>query len=607
MPNLISPGVSVTVTDESFYIPTAAPTLPLIFIATADEKTQPNGNPAQGTYEHGVVRQVTSIAHAVELYGTPVFLEESVGAGIARPYHGDARNEYGLFALIQFLGVGNVAYVVRADVNLNDELGMPDQEGTVRYMWKRKTEEAKVVLSGLINEYLYEYNLQNGYIPVDPDYKETVTASELISLMDSATVDLFNSFSFRTLKPDFRDDQSAAPLPVYNGPNGYEGPPTGDYYGFIYVAQNIATFPSYPGGQTVVDEFTTQEGADLFIALADDFMYTLEFYKETSLGANDAARRWTIVQQLQAAIGNDEVRSEKFNYNLVLCPGYSEVADEMSTLVTDIHEEAFIIADTPVDRNPEQIYNPSTGWAFQSSIPVDTGSGTQLATGRVFSRNIAYYYPWTYTSDRFTGKNVVAAPSGTVLRAYAYNDDVAYLWFAPAGLRRGNINDITELGYVSGTLGGPTQFNPLHLNQGQRDSLYQQSVAINPLAYFPGQGFVVWGQRTSISTASAMDRVNVSRLVKYIARQLRINALPFVFEPNDQLTRDSLKALVDGFLGDLIVKRGLYDFATVCDESNNTPDRIDRNELWLDIAIKPVKAAEFIYIPIRIVPTGAQI
>jgi len=103
-----------------------------------------------------------------------------------------------------------------------------------------------------------------------------------------------------------------------------------------------------------------------------------------------------------------------------------------------------------------------------------------------------------------------------------------------------------------------------------------------------------------------MDRVNVSRLIKYIKRQLRRNTLSFVFEPNDQLTRDNLKAVIDGFLGDLMVKRGLYDFATICDESNNTADRIDRNEMYVDIALKPVKAAKFIYISISIIPTRCR-
>jgi phage tail sheath protein FI len=160
---------------------------------------------------------------------------------------------------------------------------------------------------------------------------------------------------------------------------------------------------------------------------------------------------------------------------------------------------------------------------------------------------------------------------------------------------------------VSGTLGTPTAFNEVALNQGQRDNLYKYFTNLNPIVFFPGRGILVWGQKTSAPDASALDRINVARLVMYVRRQLRKNTMSFVFEPNDQLTRDNLKAVVDGFLGDLIVKRGLYDFATICDESNNTPDRIDRNELYVDIALKPVRAAEFIYIPIRIVATGAEI
>ena len=127
MATLVSPGVSVTVTDESFFIPAAAPTVPLIFIATADEKLQPGGVlPAEGTYEHDVVRTVTSLNQSTQLYGIPSFLEDS---GTGDQYHGDARNEYGLFALNQYLGIGNRAYVVRTNVNLNDNFDdMPDTQ-----------------------------------------------------------------------------------------------------------------------------------------------------------------------------------------------------------------------------------------------------------------------------------------------------------------------------------------------------------------------------------------------------------------------------------------------------------------------------------------------
>lgn len=133
MATLVSPGVSVTITDESFFIPAAAATVPLLFIATADEKFQPDGvTPAAGTYEYDVVRTVTSLTQSTELYGIPRFLADSSG----NQYHGDARNEYGLFALNQFLGVGDLAYVVRANVNLNDNFE------DIQALWDKKIQEA---------------------------------------------------------------------------------------------------------------------------------------------------------------------------------------------------------------------------------------------------------------------------------------------------------------------------------------------------------------------------------------------------------------------------------------------------------------------------------
>lgn len=595
MPTLVSPGVSVTVTDESFFIPASAPTVPLIFIATADEKTQPDGvTPAEGTYEHNVVRTVTSLRQSTQLFGVPRFLEDS---GTASPtttgaaLHGDARNEYGVFALNQFLGVGNRAYVVRANVNLDDDFD------SITALWDRKMIESRIILENLVTQYLQEYNVANNLIPSDLGYKLTVTASEYLSLVDTATVDLFASYSFVNVQDYFIEDQATGSpnvgLPVYG--NGFNNVSTDTYEGLTYIAVNIGLYPGFPGGGTVPSEFTAQEAGDLLLAAADDFKLTREFLNGTSLGANDAARRVAVVTALQAAInGNTEIRSENFDYNLILCPGYHEVVDEMLALVTDIQDEALVIADTPVDRSPDGITNPSTGWAATSS--------------RRRSTHVAYYYPWGLASN-LDGTDVVIAPSGIALRTYAYNDNVSYLWFAPAGVRRGIITGVSMLGYVTGQLGTPTTFVETNLNQGQRDAMYQYTASgdINPLVFFPGQGLVVWGQKTSAPAASAMDRVNVSRLIKYVKRQLRRNTLSFVFEPNDQLTRDNLKAVVDGFLGDLVIKRGLYDYATVCDETNNTPDRIDRNEMYIDVALKPVKAAEFIYIPIRIVSTGAEI
>ena len=584
MASLISPGVSVTITDESFYIPAAAVTVPLIFIATADEKKQaPAGSTsatatldALGTFEHDVVRTVTSLKQSVSLYGIPNFLTDSAG----NPHHGDARNEYGLFALNQFLGVGNRAYVVRANVNLNDNTE------DIQDMWDTKMQEASYVLENLANSFINSYNLQHGYTPANPLYKTTVDKDEVLALTTQACAAVWESFSFKSLEDQFMEDQSAAPFDVYA--NGFSQTPTGVFNGFTYALNEweLLSLGSTVGSET---EWTPEEAGNTLIGQADSFKFTVEFVNGSSLGANDAARRVAIVTALAATINsNEDVRSETYEYNLILCPGFPEVADEMVSLCVNINEEAMVVADTPFNQDPSQI----VAWA--------------ATTARQTNRNVAYYYPHGYASN-LDGVNVMCAASGVALRTITYSDEVSELWFAPAGTRRGVVTGTTTVGYVTGTLGAPTTFVEVALNLGQRDDLYKYFTNINPIVFFPGRGLIVWGQKTSAPDASALDRINVVRLMMYIKRSLRKNTMSFVFEPNDKLTRDNLKSVVDSFLGDLIVKRGLYDFETVCDESNNTPDRIDRNELYIDVALKPVKAAEFIYIPIRVVNTGTTI
>lgn len=576
MANLVSPGVSVTVTDESFFIPAAASTVPLFFIATADEKKQPDGiTDAAGTFEYNVIRTVTSLKQSTQLYGVPRFLVDSSG----QAQHGDVRNEYGVFALNQFLGIGNLAYVIRANVNLNDNLT------DIRAMWDIAMQESAYVLENITNAYLSEYNQTNGYIPSDPSYKITLTSSELLSYIATATAQVWEKFSFTTLESDFTDDATLAPLPVYS--NGYNNAPVGT--GYLGLNGIAANWVANNLGSVEPTNWTPTEAANTLLGAADSFKFTTEFLNKTSLGANDAARRVAVTTALGAIInGNTDIQSETYEYNLILCPGFPELANEMLNLSINIQEEAMVIADTPFDKNPEDV----VAWA--------------ATPARQTSRNVAYYYPHGVASN-LDGRQVFCAASGIALRTITYSDEVSELWFAPAGTRRGLVSAAEDVGYISGTLGTATTFNAVALNNGQRDNLYKYFTNINPIVFFPGRGIIVWGQKTSAPDASALDRINVGRLIMYIKRQLRKNTMSFVFEPNDQLTRDNLKAAVDSFLGDLIVKRGLYDFATVCDSSNNTPDRIDRNELYIDIALKPVRAAEFIYIPIRVVATGASL
>jgi phage tail sheath protein FI len=186
-----------------------------------------------------------------------------------------------------------------------------------------------------------------------------------------------------------------------------------------------------------------------------------------------------------------------------------------------------------------------------------------------------------------------------MIRTIIRSDEVAFPWLAPAGTRRGVIDNAARIGYVNAATG---EFESIGVRQGLRDILYEQD--INPITFVPGIGITNFGNKTATSVTSALDRINVARLVAFIRGRLQEIAKTYLFEPNDQITRNEIKNSIDSLMIDLVNKRGIYDYLVVCDLTNNTPTRIDANELWVDIAIEPVKAVEFIYIPLRIKNTG---
>jgi hypothetical protein len=308
-----------------------------------------------------------------------------------------------------------------------------------------------------------------------------------------------------------------------------------------------------------------------------------------------AAQNIMVVRAIQSVIvSNQEIRAEDVYFNLIAAPGYVEAIDEMLALNDDRKDTAFVLGDTPftLSSSGTSLQN----WATDSSQAFGNGADGLVSASKYF----ACWYP-SGLSTNVDGTDVVVPPTHMTLRTIAYNDQVAYPWFAPAGLQRGIVNNAATVGYVDSS----GQFVPTRLNEGQRDILYQNG--INPIRIMPNGGIVVFGQKTRQPFASATDRINVVRLENYLRYQLNNLANPFLFEPNDTTTRKAVKDAFDRFLSELITLRALYDFLVVCDLSNNTPARIDRNELWIDIAIQPVKAIEFIYIPIRIKNTGASL
>jgi len=310
-----------------------------------------------------------------------------------------------------------------------------------------------------------------------------------------------------------------------------------------------------------------------------------------SFGRN--AQRKVVVQKLQAVVNsNDEIRNEDARrFNLISCPGYPELIGELVTLNADRGLTAFVVGDSPARLTPDA--TSLNEWATNVRAAVEDNDNG-LVTNDEY---LGVFYPWGFTSDNF-GNNVVVPPSHMMLRTIALSDQVSYPWFAPAGTRRGGISNASSTGFIN----SEGEFVSTPLNEGQRDTLYAQGV--NPITFITGAGLVNFGQKTRARGASSLDRINVARLVVYLRSQLNQLAKPYIFEPNDKITRDEIKGQVESLLLELVGQRALFDFLVVCDETNNTPARIDRNELYVDIAIEPVKSIEFIYIPLRLKNTG---
>jgi len=208
------------------------------------------------------------------------------------------------------------------------------------------------------------------------------------------------------------------------------------------------------------------------------------------------------------------------------------------------------------------------------------------------SRNSSYatmYWPWLQTIDPDLGTRAWVPASTMIAGVYAFNDSVSEPWFAPAGINRGGLTNVVRA--------------ERQLTATNRDTLYEENV--NPIATFPGTGVVVYGQKTLQKQASALDRVNVRRLLISLKSYIGQVAQTLVFEQNTAATRNNFLAAVNPYLETVQQRQGLYAFKVVMDDSNNTPDVIDRNQLIGAIYLQPTKTAEFIILDFNVLPTGA--
>jgi phage tail sheath protein FI len=206
------------------------------------------------------------------------------------------------------------------------------------------------------------------------------------------------------------------------------------------------------------------------------------------------------------------------------------------------------------------------------------------------SNYTATYYPWVRVIDVSRNKPVWVPPSVVVPGVLAFNDSVSAPWYAPAGLNRGGLTQVTDV------------YNKL--TQAERDELYL--ARINPIASFPNQGIVIWGQKTLQARPSALDRVNVRRLLITVKKFIASATRYLVFEQNTNETRTRFLNIVNPYLDTVKRQQGLSAFRVVMDDTNNTADLIDQNILYGQLFLQPTRTAEFIVLDFNIQPTGAS-
>ena len=312
-----------------------------------------------------------------------------------------------------------------------------------------------------------------------------------------------------------------------------------------------------------------------------------------SMYAGRQAQRKLIVSAMKSGLDTSlTAREEQNQFNLIAAPAYPELAVNMVALSNERANTLFVVGDTPMRlaANGTDLVTYATD---NGGLGLPTEDG--LVIGSPYS---AVFYPSCQTTD-LSGNAVVQPPSHMMVRTILRSDAVSYPWLAPAGTRRGVIDNATAIGYIDSATG---EFVQTAIGQGLRDVLYSNN--INPITFIPGVGITNFGNKTRQATNTALDRINVARLVAFLRGRLEEIGKQYLFEPNDQITRNQISNTINSLMIDLVAKRALYDYLVVCDLSNNTPFRIDNNELWVDVAIEPVKAVEFIYIPLRIKNTG---
>tara|TARA_R110000824_G_scaffold164766_2_gene341187 strand:+ start:343 stop:2586 length:2244 start_codon:yes stop_codon:yes gene_type:complete len=305
--------------------------------------------------------------------------------------------------------------------------------------------------------------------------------------------------------------------------------------------------------------------------------------------SNSNAGNLTSAHTTGAIIGTAGARTgmyaldrEDVSVNLVAVPGITAQTVQ-NALVTLAESTANFLA----------LVSPPYGFSTaQQAINWSNGQ----ASGRTAALNSSYaaiYWPWVKVYDNYSKQDKWYDPVIFALKQYAYTDAVADPWFAPAGIVRGRLTKPTDV--------------EVKLNVGDREALYGPAAVVNPIVKFTTDGIAIYGQKTTQRAATALDRVNVRRLMIYLRKLVLASTRQLVFEPNDPITWQRIKEILNPALDDIKMRRGVTSYKVVCDSATNTALRIDRNELWCKIFIKPTKTAEVLVFELNLTSAGASV
>lgn len=271
---------------------------------------------------------------------------------------------------------------------------------------------------------------------------------------------------------------------------------------------------------------------------------------------------------------------ETYDINLLVTPGFSSGSVIGQCLqMCESRGDVLYLVDPPFGLRPQQVVDWHNGMLT-----------SDLATA-INSSYGALYWPWVKIYDAYNTQEIWVPPSGHVSAVFSRTSRVAEQWFAPAGLNRGRLLTALDIEYAP--------------SQGERNLLYGSGNAVNPIVNFPQDGVLIYGQRTLSRSSTALDRVNVRMLFIFLKKNLTRLIRQFLFEPNDEVLWAQIRNTLDPFMADIQARRGMTGYKVVVDATNNTPERIDRGEIWITVFVKPSRAAEFAVLNLVALRTSA--